>query len=107
MGRYAPNPKFLDTLAVSPTMRRTVEQATKAVKRNVSQSAPRATGYYARRIVSGVVPTDDGWVGRVGSEDPFWHLVEFGSVNNPAYAPLRRGLEKTLRRTRRIGRSGT
>ena len=27
----------------------------------------------------------------VGIHDPFGHLVEFGSVNNPAYAPLRRG----------------
>lgn len=27
---------------------------------------------------------------RVISTDPFWHLIEFGSRNNPAYAPMRR-----------------
>lgn len=29
---------------------------------------------------------------RVYSDDPFGHLVEFGSVKNPAYAPFRRVL---------------
>lgn len=42
------------------------------------------TGYYARHIrVIG---------NSVVSTDPFGHLVEFGSVNNIAYAPLRRGV---------------
>lgn len=46
--------------------------------------APERTGYYRRRIKA----RGD----RVWSEDVFWHLVEFGSINNPAYGPLRRGL---------------
>jgi len=29
---------------------------------------------------------------RVINTDPFFHLVEWGSVNNPPYAPLRRGV---------------
>lgn len=29
---------------------------------------------------------------RVGNTDFFFHLTEFGSVNNPPYAPLRRGV---------------
>lgn len=42
------------------------------------------TGYYARHVrVIG---------NSVVSTDPFGHLVEFGSVNNVAYAPLRRGV---------------
>ena len=42
------------------------------------------TGYYARHIR--VIDHS------VVSTDPFGHLVEFGSVNNIAYAPLRRGV---------------
>lgn len=39
-------------------------------------------GYYRRRLkVSGT---------KVLATDAFWHLVEFGSVNNPPYAVLRR-----------------
>lgn len=30
----------------------------------------------------------------VYSTDPFWHLIEFGSVNNPAYAPMRRAVAR-------------
>jgi hypothetical protein len=29
---------------------------------------------------------------RVGTTDPFGHLVEFGSAKNPPYAPIRRGV---------------
>lgn len=32
--------------------------------------------------------------------DPFGHLVEFGSINNPAYAPLRRAALRLGLRTR-------
>jgi hypothetical protein len=31
---------------------------------------------------------------RVVSTDPFAHLIEWGSINNPAYAPFRRTLRR-------------
>jgi len=35
--------------------------------------------------------TEDGAL--LGSTSSFWHWWEFGTVNSPAYAPLRRGCE--------------
>ncbi|MEA2689625.1 MAG: hypothetical protein QOD51_2232, partial [Candidatus Eremiobacteraeota bacterium] len=44
----------------------------------------RNTGYYIRRVV----PVRN----RVQIRDPFGHLSEYGSKNNPPYAPARRGV---------------
>ncbi len=32
----------------------------------------------------------------VVNDSSFWHLIEFGSVNNPPYSPLRRGVDSVL-----------
>lgn len=54
------------------------------VKESVDAAAPDRTGYYKRSLK--VVGTS------VVSTDPFAHLVEWGSRNNPPYAPMRRGV---------------
>jgi hypothetical protein len=63
-------------------MRSITKTAAKAVR---TAARPfRNTGYYERRVkarAESVVATDH-----------FWFLSEFGSVNNAAYAPFRRGL---------------
>lgn len=64
------------------------EQAER-VKRRAEQASPTGgTGGYARRFTV----TVGGETPRVGNTDIAAHLVEFGSVNNPPYAPLRRGV---------------
>lgn len=45
-------------------------------------------GYYKRRF--SVVKYRNGF--RVWNKDPFAHLVEWGSVNNVAYSPIRRAV---------------
>jgi hypothetical protein len=50
----------------------------------IAAEPSRNTGYFIRRIV----PIGS----RVHLHDNFWHLVEYGSVNNPPYAPARRGV---------------
>lgn len=100
MGRYVPKPGIEEELASSLGMRNLMDDTTRPVAAAVRQSSPRRSGRYRRSITTGVTLEDDGWHGRVGSTDFAWHMVEYGSVNNPTYAPLRRGLEKTLRRTR-------
>lgn len=73
----------------------------------VERAAPERTGYYKRRVraLSRIhvpaldvarkgkkpvpPPKGDGYA--VVDTDPFAHLVEAGSVNNPPYSPLRRG----------------
>ena len=77
------------------------------VARNASDIAPVSTGAYkrslrstnARREATRVVAT-------AYTADPFGHLVEWGSINNPAYSPLRRGAERTGLRTRVASKAG-
>jgi hypothetical protein len=79
----APRPRWENEIRSQPSYDAGMKLRTRTVATAVRIAAPEATGYYRRRIrVIGhsVVATD-----------PFGHLVEYGSVNNPAYAPLRRG----------------
>lgn len=65
-----------------------LQEAGNEVAKQAQALAPNVTGAYKRSI----------WVDRgltevtVGSHDPFGHMVEWGSINNPAYAPIRRGV---------------
>lgn len=53
-------------------------------------------GVHYKDSIFAVAGIDErGPVGVVGSADFFAAGIEFGSVNNPAYAPLRRGVEST------------
>lgn len=105
MGRFVPNRGFEQQISASLDMRNLQDHVGKRAAGAVRQSAPTGpTGQYRRSIRSDVVLEDGRWTARVGSSDWAWHMVEFGSANNPIYAPLRRGLEKVVRRTKRFGR---
>lgn len=54
-----------------------------------SVTEPRETGDFVDSVEAAEV---DGEI-HLRSTDPFWHLIEFGSANNPAYAPLRRAVQ--------------
>lgn len=83
--RFTPEREFERALQHAPQMSLHLQDAARAVADEVRAAAPVGdTGNYRRSVKA------DG--GRVVSEDPFWHLVEFGSQNNPPYAPLRRGV---------------
>lgn len=100
MGRFVPNPAFARQMASDPKMRDALETAAETVAGSVTGGDRE----YQRSIAHTVASTKDGWVGRVQSSSSFWHIFEFGSVKSPAYAPLRRALEKHLRRTSRTRR---
>lgn len=52
-------------------------------------------GLFERSIRHTAGIDDDGEpVGRVYSRSPRFHLAEFGSVKNPAYAPMRAAAER-------------
>jgi hypothetical protein len=85
MVRFDPEPRarWEREIRAQPTFDTAMNARARTVAAAVRTVAPEETGYYRRRIrVIG---------NSVVSTDPFGHLVEFGSVNNPAYAPLRRG----------------
>lgn len=82
MSRFERNPAFereIDAELEGHLRHVAVETATA-----VREVAPRHTGFYRRHV------RPEGT--RVVAADPFWHLVEYGSANNPPYAPLRRGV---------------
>ena len=61
------------------------------VVQGVESAAPERTGKFAGSITkTAPMPDRRGVQVTVYSTDWAAHLVEFGSVNNPAYAPFRR-----------------
>lgn len=81
---YEPDPTYKPKLEAQPSFDKGMRTKTKEVAASVVVVAPKHTGYYARHV--------KGRGDRIVASDPFWHLVEFGSVNNPAYRPLARGV---------------
>jgi hypothetical protein len=84
IARYRPNPAFEAEVLAEEKFQRGIRKRTKEIAEVVQAVSPRHTGYYKRHVKA----KGD----RIVAGDPFWHIVEFGSVNNPAYAPLRRGM---------------
>lgn len=77
-----------------PSLSGLVTEITEKVLDAAVGGAPVRTGAYRDSLDMSVgVGAAGMMVGRVLSTDPFAHLVEFGSVNNPPYAPLRRAVE--------------
>lgn len=86
--RFVANRAFEAELKRSPAYKAEMALRAKAGAEAARRIAPRgSTGDYAESI-----QVDDN---RVLTDDPAGHLVEWGSVNNPAYAPLRKGAEAT------------
>ena len=81
---FRPNPRFVAELKRDPGVRSNLEDAAEKVAQGANSLTPHAPGSFT---VEG-----EGETVTVGSTDPFMHLVEWGSVNNQPYAPLRRAV---------------
>ncbi len=89
--RFVPNPQMIVEVDTSAELGRTVGKTADRVAQRARALAPRRTGTFARSIRS--LPSSlrgRQWVGRVVTSDPFWHLEEFGSVNNPPHRTFAR-----------------
>lgn len=88
---FRKNPNFDKELSAEEAFRQGMKTGpAAAIKSSVEQVAPTgATGNYADSIEVNELP--DGSI-VVATTDFAGHIVEWGSVNNPAYAPLRRGV---------------
>lgn len=82
--RYEPNRAAEPEIAAYPGTQAVLRTAAGVARIEIRAAAPHKTGYYRRHLSARGT--------RVLIGDPFWHLVEFGSVNNPPYAPVRRGI---------------
>jgi hypothetical protein len=86
MGVFRPNPDFDEEIKEDEDYKKVVLGLGQVLAAEIKAVAPRGeTADYVDSIES----DEDG---SVGTTDPFGHLVEWGSVNNPAYAPIRRGV---------------
>ena len=99
MALFKPNRKFISELVQDPEYRRNMLDRAEAIRDTAGSLMPRGAderlGHFADTFVAG---EDDfgAWVGNSDAtptknpEITVYHLAEFGSVNNPPYAPLRR-----------------
>lgn len=85
------NRKVRSQLIRQPGMQKMLREATDAVKDAAERETPIGdTGDAIHGYKTVMFPTR----GRVINTDFFFHLIEWGSVNNPAYAPMRRGVRR-------------
>lgn len=89
--RFRANPRAGALLTQQPEMRRMLRSKAREIRAKAEELAPRG---HSKRGVAKSYRVADGPGGDVIVEttDPFGHLVEFGSINNPPYAPLRRAV---------------
>jgi hypothetical protein len=84
--KYIPNPAFTTEVQEQPQHKKGMAAITRSAAKAVRMAARpfRNTGYFERRVRARGQSVVEG--------DEFWHLSEFGSVNNPPQGNFRRGL---------------
>lgn len=88
---FRPNSRFTEELEATPAFRAGMAVIGQQVAHQARLVAPVGeTGRYAQSFA--VIQV--GGVTLVTNMDFAAHLVEFGSVNNEAYAPLRQGVRR-------------
>jgi len=91
MTNFRPNRQARAQLARQPEHKKMLREQAERVKDSAERETPIGeTGDTIDRYAIVEFPTRM----RVLNHDPFFHLTEFGSVNNAAYAPLRRGVRR-------------
>lgn len=80
-----------------PQAMRFMAEMAAAAQSGAQSVAPRGPGpeHYADGLEGVVAKTAKGWVGVLVTNDWKSHWIEFGSAHNPAFHPVRRGVEKT------------
>ena len=99
MARFEVHPEGIRDLQRGDVGRRLVQNIAEHVEVQIASRHPRGRGNVVRSLGRESELTVDGWVVHVGylrskhRSASFGHLVEFGSVNNPPYAPIRSGVQ--------------
>lgn len=97
MRGFVPNPRFEAELRREPGVRRALqERAEKAI-------AAAQGDVVSPKFASGFYVEDNGDSVTAGTTNPFFHLDEWGSVNTPPRAPLRRAVRATGARLEESG----
>lgn len=88
MKTFVSNPRFESEMKRTAGHRKAMFSGANQIASKGRLLAPRRTGFYGRRFKVGI---EDGEVA-IGNADPFAFLIEYGSVNNPPFAPIRRAV---------------
>lgn len=91
--RFTPNARGIEDVIESAGTKRVLKDVAGEVRDEVESQAERFanTRHFASSIeVTDVVPQHDGIAIAVHSTDHAAHIIEYGSKNNPAYAPFRK-----------------
>lgn len=89
--KFALNKAGVGEVVRSPRVLAHLAGQAAVVAGSVSAAAPHGSGHFARSItVTAVQPSLEGAKVTVYSTDIAAHIVEYGSINNPAYSPFRR-----------------
>ena len=86
---FRPRRQFIGELKRGAEFQAKLDEAAREIKDKAERETPVGA---TEDTIHGYVITKTPTTRRVGNTDFFFHLTEFGSVNNPAYAPLRRGV---------------
>lgn len=87
MAVLTPNPKFVDELRADPATRAAMEGFANTALEFARLESPSKT--FSERLDVEVSGDEVALV----SNWSLWAIIEYGSVNNPPYAPIRRGIE--------------
>jgi hypothetical protein len=90
---FLPNPKFLEELMGEGDFHDGLVETAEAVADNAKTAMPRGMDERRGHIADAFEVVEDGDQVFVVNLDSFFHLAEWGSINNPVYAPLRRGVQ--------------
>lgn len=88
MNRFVPNPLATEQMERDPHFRFGMALVAQDVAGHVMSLGPRKTGAFRNSIDS----ESDGEQTVVRSTDIAAGFIEYGTVNNPAYAPFRRAI---------------
>jgi hypothetical protein len=91
-GKFIPNPKFEDEIRRQPAHRQALVESADVVRVHASRFAEQAHAPWMKsqsKTMQVVTDADDV---AVVNTDHGGHLMEWGSKNNPAHAPLRRAV---------------
>lgn len=97
---FVPRPEGVsETLNEEPAVK-AMQDACAVIMASIIRSVPVGSGAYLRgfqKTFRADVEKDSikGAVGHISTDDPFYHLVEFGSANNEAYHPFGRGVMRS------------
>jgi hypothetical protein len=86
--KFVPNLRFESLWQRSQDAEQLQEEIADEIAERVKQIAPRDTGDY----INSIEVVD----GQVITTDPAGHIIEWGSLDTPTHAPLRRGAEQIV-----------